>query len=89
MNVNVNLNLDPVLFYQQKQLLFDFLSEYTKSGAYAVSDMLCGIINIFDEIGDQAEDQGEFTYPEMADDEIHFKDEMYNDVLYKLLKQEV
>ena len=47
--------------------------------------MIDGAIAIFDEIGDQAEDQGEFTYPYGRDDGSGFEDERYNDVFKKLL----
>jgi len=46
--------------------------------------MLQGIIAIFDEIGDQAEFQGEFEYPQETDDGEHFEDEQYNNVFGKL-----
>ena len=86
MNTNVNLNLDPVAFYQQKMLLFDlrdkFYDTYGKS-CQDLLEMIDGAIAIFDAIGDQAEAQGEFTYPWQTED--RFEDERYNDVLKKLL----
>ena len=88
MNATVNLNLDPVAFYQQKVLLFDlrdkFYDTYGES-CQNLLEMLDGVIAIFDEIGDQAEDQGEFAYPYGRDDGSGFEDERYNDVLKKLI----
>ena len=88
MNVNVDLHLDHVAFYQQKVLLFDlrdkFYDTYGESGKNLL-DMIDGIIAIFDEIGDQAEDQGKFTYPYGRDDGSGFEDERYNDILKKLI----
>lgn len=88
MNVNVDLHLDPVAFYQQKVLLFElrdkFYDEYGES-CKDLLEMIDGAICIFDEIGDQAEDQGEFTYPYGRDDGNGFEDERYNDVLKKLI----
>ena len=54
MNVNVDLHLDPVVFYQQKMLLVeltDKLFDTYHNGD--LDNMLQGIIAIFDEIGDQ------------------------------------
>lgn len=88
MNTNVNLNLDPVAFYQQKVLLFDLRDKFYDTYGESCQDlleMIDGAIAIFDEIGDQAEDQGEFTYPYGRDDGSGFEDERYNDVLKKLI----
>ena len=88
MKVTVNLNLDPVAFYQQKMLLFDLRDKFYDTYGESCQDlleMIDGAIAIFDEIGDQAEDQGEFTYPYGRDDGSGFEDERYNDVFKKLL----
>lgn len=88
MNVTVNLDLDPVAFYQQKVILFELRNKfYDEHGepSKPLLDMIDGIIAIFDEIGDQAEDQGEFTYPYGREDGNGFEDERYNDVLEKLI----
>lgn len=87
MNVNVDLHLDPVAFYQQKMLLVELCNEIgNKYGASSdLIDMLYGIVGIFDEIGDQAEAQDKFTYPQETDDGERFEDERYNDVLKKLI----
>ena len=88
MKVTVNLNLDPVAFYQQKVLLFDlrdkFYDTYGES-CQNLLEMIDGAIAIFDEIGDQAENHGEFTYPYGRDDGSGFEDECYNDILKKLI----
>lgn len=88
MDVSVNLNLDPVAFYQQKVLLFElrdkFYDEYGES-CKDLLHMIDGAIAVFDKIGDQAEDQGEFTYPETTDDDEKFEDERYNNVMKKLI----
>ena len=86
MNTTVNLNLDPVAFYQQKMLLFDLRDKFYDTYGESCQDlleMIDGAIAIFDAIGDQAEAQGEFTYPWQTED--RFEDERYNDVLKKLL----
>lgn len=88
MNANVNLDLDPIAFYQQKVLLFDLRDKFCDTHGESCQDlleMIDGVIAIFDEIGDQAEDQGEFTYPYGRDDCSGFEDERYNDVLKKLI----
>lgn len=89
MNVNVHLRLDDVTFYQQKMLLLELCREIeNKYGASSdLTDMLYGIVGIFDEIGDQAEAQDDFTYPWQwqTEDGDHFEDERYNDVLKKLI----
>lgn len=87
MKVTVNLNLDPVAFYQQKVLLFDLRDKFYDTYGESCQDlleMIDGAIAIFDEIGDQAEDQGEFEYPQETDDGEHFEDEQYNNVFGKL-----
>lgn len=85
MNTTVNLNLDPVAFYQQKMLLVELTDKFFDTYHNGdLDNMLQGIIAIFDEIGDQAEFQGEFEYPQETDDGEHFKDEQYNNVFSKL-----
>lgn len=85
MKVTVNLNLDPVAFYQQKMLLVELTDKFFDTYHNGdLDNMLQGIIAIFDEIGDQAEFQGEFEYPQETDDGEHFKDEQYNNVFSKL-----
>lgn len=88
MNATVNLNLDPVAFYQQyqqKMLLVELTDKFFDTYHNGdLDNMLQGIIAIFDEIGDQAEFQGEFEYPQETDDGEHFKDEQYNNVFGKL-----
>lgn len=88
MNVNVDLHLDPVAFYQQKVLLFDLRDKFYDTYGESCQDlleMIDGVLAIFDEIGDQAEDQGEFTSPYGRDDGNGFEDERYNNVLKKLI----
>lgn len=88
MKVTVNLNLDPVAFYQQKMLLVELRDKFYDTYGESCQDlleMIDGAIAIFDEIGDQAEDQGEFTYPYGRDDGSGFEDERYNDILKKLI----
>lgn len=85
MKVTVNLNLDPVAFYQQKMLLVELTDKFFDTYHNGdLDNMLQGIIAIFDEIGDQAEFQGEFEYPQETDDGEHFEDEQYNNVFSKL-----
>lgn len=88
MKINVDLTLDPVAFYQQKVLLFElrdkFYDEYGES-CKDLLEMIDGAICIFDEIGDQAEAQDKFTYPQQTENGDHFEDERYNDILEKLI----
>lgn len=88
MNVNVDLHLDPVAFYQQKMLiceLYDALYKEYGQSSVPILDMLAGVLGLYDEIGDQAEAQGEFTYPQQTEDGERFEDERYNDLMLKML----
>ena len=86
--IGVLLDFDPVWFYQQKMLLIDIQTKLNKEyHSHELFEMTESIIELYDEIGDQAEDLEAFTYPIYDETKNGFSDDRYNNVLAKLTAQ--
>lgn len=85
MNVTADFMLNKKLFYQQKQLLIEL--QHTLAKKYNSDDLyniMEGIVQMFDTIGDAAEAQHEFIYPNHDFKTGKFVDNTYNNVFEKL-----
>ena len=84
-NVTADFTLDKKAFYQQKQFLVEL--QYALANKYESGElfqMMEGILQIFDTIGDAAEEQRKFFYPKCDFKTGKFIDDDYNDVFEKL-----
>lgn len=89
-NISADFTLDKKAFYQQKQLLVEL--QYALANKYKSDElfkMMEGILQIFDAIGDVAEEQRQFFYPKCDFKTGKFIDDAYNNVFEKLTGHDV
>lgn len=82
--------LDMSELFRQKQLLIDLGAAVRKDGHDMLANELEAIIGVLDVVQDEAEDAGDFNYPEYDDStgKIVYDCDYYNDVLEGILEDE-
>ena len=79
------IGLDMNKFFRQKMLLIDLSAKVKGLGYDHLADELWGAVGVFDAVQDAAEEDGAFTSPEADEETGQFHDDLFNDVLKKIL----
>ena len=79
------IGLDMNKFFRQKMLLIDLSAKVKDLGYDHLADELWGSVGVFDAVQDAAEEDGAFTSPEADEETGQFHDDLFNDVLKKIL----
>lgn len=79
------IGLDMNEFFRQKMLLIDLSAKVKDLGYDHLADELWGAVGVFDAVQDAAEEDGAFTSPEADEKTGQFHDDLFNDVLKKIL----
>ena len=87
---DVLVSFDPVYFYQQKMLLIEIQAAlYQKYRSEPLQEMLESVIELYDSIGDAAEANGDFEYPQYNESKNGFADDSYNHVFKQLTGEDL